>query len=223
MSSRSTWRTVIRGLSEEYGSWKTICTARLSSTVRCRPISRPSRRTTPALGAIWPTMHLRDGRLAATRLADESENLTFAHLEAHVLDRTQQAAVLGPEAHREVLDLHDRLSHGDRPRAQSPRAGRLGSRQLVGVDACRLPAGADGLEPHIGRGALGGREAGSGGGRCNRWEGASGPAASPGSRGARDRACPRPGRLPGVLLCRGASGRRGRRPPARSRQGGPCT
>ncbi len=51
-SSPSVWATVMRGLSEEYGSWKTICTDR----PRLRPvIGVPPRRIRPSLTGARPT------------------------------------------------------------------------------------------------------------------------------------------------------------------------
>src|SRR5258707_894262 len=50
-SSLSAWRTVMRGLSEEYGSWKIIWTRRRSAAVRLLGRTWPSTRTSPAVGS----------------------------------------------------------------------------------------------------------------------------------------------------------------------------
>src|SRR5580704_17368585 len=56
-SSRSIRRTVSRGLSEEYGSWKIIWIARRCAAVRRAPSGAPSSRTVPESGVSRPAMH----------------------------------------------------------------------------------------------------------------------------------------------------------------------
>ena len=75
-------RSVIRGLSDEYGSWKTMCSSRRSGRI-CAP------REVRDVGAVEPdrpggrldaaaAMQFADRRLAAAGLADEAEQLARA-------------------------------------------------------------------------------------------------------------------------------------------------
>ena len=50
-SSPSTWRTVMRGLSDAYGSWKTIWMRRRVARSRFAPSGAPAKRSSPAVGS----------------------------------------------------------------------------------------------------------------------------------------------------------------------------
>ena len=71
--------TVMRGLSDEYGSWKMICMRRRSarsSSPRQREARRAPSKSTRAGGRLdQPQDRAPGGRLAAARLADEPERL----------------------------------------------------------------------------------------------------------------------------------------------------
>ena len=70
--------TVLRGFSDEYGSWKIICISRrsaFSSSPLMSAISRPSNLIEPPVGLHQPQQQPRGGRLAAAGLAHEPERL----------------------------------------------------------------------------------------------------------------------------------------------------
>ena len=71
---------VIRGSSDAYGSWNTICTR------------RPAKRIVPDGRLDEPEHQPRDGRLAAARLPHERERLAARHREGHAVDRVHHAS-----------------------------------------------------------------------------------------------------------------------------------
>ena len=82
--------TVMRGLSEAYGSWKMICMSRRSA----RSSSRVERRDVLALepdlarGRLDQAQDAAAGRrLAAARFADQAQRLARGEVEAHAVDR----------------------------------------------------------------------------------------------------------------------------------------
>ena len=91
----------MRGLSEAYGSWNTICSRRRRA-LRSRLLEvgdrpRPSNRTSPAVGSMQPQEQPAEGRLAAARLAHQAEGL--AALDA-VSDTPLTAWTIGPGRRR---------------------------------------------------------------------------------------------------------------------------
>ena len=107
-SSRSTWRTLMRGLSDEYGSWKTIWTARRSSALRLGPSSRPSKRTVPAVGTNWPTMHLATVVLPHPDSPTSPSTSPRSTLRLTSPTACEPLSVLDPESDRQALDLDER-------------------------------------------------------------------------------------------------------------------
>ena len=85
---------VLRGFSEEYGSWKTICISRLiafSAAPFSRVMSRPSKHDLPGGGLEQPHDQPRRRALAAAGLADDPQRLAALDLEAHVVHRLDRA------------------------------------------------------------------------------------------------------------------------------------
>ena len=120
-------RTVIRGLSEEYGSWKMSCMWRRNFLSSPRPQGRQvdlvavqSKRDASRGGRHGAQHGPADRGLARARLADQTEGLALAYLEADPVDRLHHPGCLGKDAlaaHREVdleaLDPDERvLVHG---------------------------------------------------------------------------------------------------------------
>ena len=87
--------TVMRGLSDAYGSWKITCirrrTARSAALVERRSRSRPRRSPAPLVGRSSCRIAAAGGRLAAARLADQAERLAAADREADAVDRAHDA------------------------------------------------------------------------------------------------------------------------------------
>src|ERR1035438_1977744 len=139
----------MRGLSDEYGSWNTICIARRSSVARLAPSSRPSKRTTPEVGAIRPAMHFA--------------MVVLPHPDSPTRPRTSPSAIRSvtsstarsawPCSERNVTDRSSTSM-----RASAMAASCLSGREHVRVQACRLLAGSDALEADVGRHALRRRE-----------------------------------------------------------------
>ena len=124
---------VMRGLSEENGSWKIICICRRSgrSALRGRratSISAPlsvRKRISPAVGAIARRMQREVVVLPQPRLADQRQRLAAVDGEAHVVDRahladdaTEQAAVDGI-VFAQSADVED-AGHANGRRGRSP-------------------------------------------------------------------------------------------------------
>ena len=86
--------TVIRGSSDEYGSWKMICIRR-RSFAQLVLVDRGKVETVEAdRSGGWftqPDDCAPGGALAASRLAHETERLAAADLEADVVDRLDRA------------------------------------------------------------------------------------------------------------------------------------
>ena len=102
-------RTVMRGLSDAYGSWKTICISLRTSRIsrRFKPVmSRPLKTILPEVGLRQLDQRAREGRLAAPGLADEAEGLAGAYGEVDAVDGVDvpDGALEDPGADREVLD-----------------------------------------------------------------------------------------------------------------------
>ena len=85
--------TVLRGFSDEYGSWKTICISRwraLRSPSCARRCPRP--RTGSPRGRVeQPDQQAGGGALAAAGLADDPERLALDHVEGHAVDGLDRA------------------------------------------------------------------------------------------------------------------------------------
>src|SRR3712207_5900907 len=111
--------TVLRGFSDEYGSWKIICISRrsgLSSPCESLAMSRPSQGIDP------PGDEPCGRRLAAAGLADDAERLAAQEVEAHAVDRfdgpdllAEDQAALDREVLLEVADLHQDVAHAPSP------------------------------------------------------------------------------------------------------------
>ena len=72
------WPTVMRGLSDEYGSWKITCTLRriaFSSAGEAVAISTPSKWIVAGGWLLQPQDQTADGGLAAAGFADEPKRL----------------------------------------------------------------------------------------------------------------------------------------------------
>ena len=138
-SSASACCTVMRGLSDEYGSWKTICTRRRSAA---RALG----------GATWPpTSDLARGRLveaddaaaerglAAARLADEAERLAARDREVDAIDGAQHVDRGLAQAARERVVAAGSASTGRGPRAaaQPPGITARGARRRPPRGGCR--------------------------------------------------------------------------------------
>ena len=102
--------TVLRGFSDEYGSWKIICISRRSafssSPLMCA-ISWPSKLIEPARGLHQPQQQPRGGRLAAAGLAHDPERLAAQARRSRRRRRPappRPGAGREPGADREVLD-----------------------------------------------------------------------------------------------------------------------
>ena len=166
-SSRSTWRTLMRGLSDEYGSWKTIWMARRSSALRLGPSSRPSKRTVPAVGTNWPTMHLATVVLphpdsptspstsprSTLRLTSPTACSRFPCSTPKATDRpsTSMSALDGPALTPAAAPAVLAPPDADSATARHVLQGG----QKFGVEAGRPPAGANRLEGYLGRDAFG--------------------------------------------------------------------
>ena len=121
-------RTVIRGLSDAYGSWKTICISRRTSRI-CAALEA---RDVAAVEDDLPRRRLRQldqrprqRRLAAARLADEAERLAGLDRQVDAVDGVDlsDGALEDPGADREVLD--ETLDAEDLLAASGPLVDRL--------------------------------------------------------------------------------------------------
>ena len=95
--------TVLRGFSDEYGSWKIICISRrsaFSSAPLMCAISRPSNLIEPAVGLHQPQQQPRGRRLAAAGLAHEPERLAAHDVERDAVDGLHRADLAAEEARR---------------------------------------------------------------------------------------------------------------------------
>ena len=186
--------TLIRGLSEPYGSWKTICIRRRAAQQlprRQRDAGRgPRSGSRPALGSMQPQDAAGPRRLAAAGLADEPQRLAGLEREAHAVHRADHAAAprrarLPPhrELLGEVLDLEQRAGASRRVTGQATQwpGSRAVERGLVAPAALGTAWGQRGREA-----AAGARPA-EVGRRARRWRraarpmrlGAAGSASSP--------------------------------------------
>ena len=140
--SASIWPTVMRGLSEEYGSWKMICSARR----RARSCAASSEQQVAALeldrarGRLDQAQYQAGGGgLAAAGFADQRQRLARADIEIDAVDRAHSAVGATEErrADREMLDqpsdAQQRFHAGTRTAASS------GARQHAAV--CARPTG----------------------------------------------------------------------------------
>ena len=112
-------RTVMRGFSDAYGSWKTIWTSRRTGRIwrrLKRVMSCPSKMIRPAVGSSSLMMRAPERRLAAPGLADDAERLALAHRQVdavdrlHLADRALEDARLDREVLDEALDAEDLVS-----------------------------------------------------------------------------------------------------------------
>ena len=70
----------MRGLSDEYGSWKTICMSRRAARIRALENAStfsPRNSTSPEVGSTSRSMQRPGRALAAARLADQRERLAL--------------------------------------------------------------------------------------------------------------------------------------------------
>ena len=154
------WPTLLRGFSDEYGSWKIICISRRSGRMRALREARdvPAVEADRARRRIEQPHHQPRGRrLAAARLADDAERLAPAARSAITSSTAwttpfaaREHALLDREVLRQVLDLDER------------RRGRRGARALGRAAALTLDAELDArsrLRPDLAL-ALGGQVAG---------------------------------------------------------------
>ena len=124
-------RTEWRRLSAESGFWKTICSAATSDATSGRRASagmlRPSISTVPERRLDDSEQRAREGRLAASRLADEPERLARPEHRRDAGERLDVAAVL-VERLREVVDRQQRRRAAvDGPAVAGDRAVSRGS------------------------------------------------------------------------------------------------
>ena len=117
--------TVLRGFSDAYGSWKTICMSRRSARSSSPLIRVMSLAVEPDLavgGVEQPHRHARERALAAAGLADQTERLARIDLEVDAVDRVHRAdLLLEDDAARDREVLLDALQPKER------LAGRLGA------------------------------------------------------------------------------------------------
>ena len=100
--------TRLRGFSDAYGSWNTICSSRRTGrSLRrdSREMSRPSNVIEPSVRSYSRAMHRASVDLPQPGLADQAERLPGAQLEADVVDRVhpRHLALQDPLPDREVL------------------------------------------------------------------------------------------------------------------------
>ena len=101
----------MRGLSDWYGSWKTICSL-LPQRAHAGAIERRALEAQLA-GArlLEPEQRARQRRLAAAGLADDAEHLVLAPLEVDAVERPHDAPA-PPELHLEPARLGQRRDRG---------------------------------------------------------------------------------------------------------------
>jgi hypothetical protein len=94
---------VIRGLSEEYGSWKTICTRREDSLSRRAGAGSPATDTSPLVGVVLPT------RILASVDFPDPDSPTSARISPGRRCRSIPSRALsdtdGPDASRDSHEL----------------------------------------------------------------------------------------------------------------------
>ena len=108
--------TVMRGSSDAYGSWKTICIFARSAASRrafCSNSSSPRSFTEPEVGSISCSISRPVVRLPAARLPDQPERLALRPRSdaGDGLDRSRRRAEQ-PAADRELLHQVGHLEHG---------------------------------------------------------------------------------------------------------------
>ena len=91
-SSPSAWRTVMRGLSDEKGSWKIIWMRRPRGSLALRGERRTRNEELPRRRLVEADDAAAERRLAAARLADEAERLARRDLEVDAVDGPQDVA-----------------------------------------------------------------------------------------------------------------------------------
>ena len=122
--------SVMRGLSDENGSWKIICISRRSarsSAGRSRPISitePPATRMkiSPAVGSMARRMHRAGGGLPAAALADQAQRLPLVDVKVDAVHRADVAHRPLPEA---LPDRKELLQPGDPQQGLLGQGGRL--------------------------------------------------------------------------------------------------
>jgi hypothetical protein len=135
----------MRGSSDAYGSWKTICRSLRRWRMRSAESvvsSSPSSFTEPEVGSTRRTTDFARRRLAAARFADERERLAALDREGDVVHRLdRRPALADPRLGREVVlaQLLDRqegrgLAHG--ATASAVTSGR-GQAPLFGDESMR--------------------------------------------------------------------------------------
>ena len=114
-------RTVIRGFSDAYGSWKTICMSRRTGRICFRlyaVMSAPLKTIFPPVGSVSLMIVRPERRLAAARLADDPERLPAEDTQVdtvhstHLADRVLEHARLDREPLDEALDAEDLVGVG---------------------------------------------------------------------------------------------------------------
>ena len=132
--------TRMRGLSDEYGSWKTICMSRRAWRIRARENASTSSPVEPDLAGRrldQPQDAAAGRRLAAAGFADEAERLASSIVKltsstARTIVRRRKQPALAAEVLDEVADLEERhqrrASRIDRRRAVEVARGVTGMR-----------------------------------------------------------------------------------------------
>ena len=124
-SARRRRPTVSRGLSDPYGSWKTICTLRRKAAARAggsAGSSSPSKPMRPRSGSISSQDQPPGGGLAAARLAHQPERLPAPDVEADAVDGAHRARAAADAP--ETASGPGSASPGPRPRAAGGGAAR---------------------------------------------------------------------------------------------------
>ena len=139
--------TRLRGLSEAYGSWNTICISRRTGRSwrrDRREMSRPSKRDRAAGQVVEPDDAPGQRGLAAPGLADQPERLPGAHLEADVVHRVHprdlalQDALPDREVLLDVLGPRARISPSPGRSPRAPRSAPARSARSCGMArSCR--------------------------------------------------------------------------------------
>ena len=124
---------VIRGLSDENGSWNTICTCRRSGrnlpcgidprSTSVAPSGR--KRISPPVGRKALSTQRAVGGLTATTLTNKGQSFAFVYMESHVVYRTHLAGDLSQDAALNRKELPQPLDFQKRPIARDAGNSRL--------------------------------------------------------------------------------------------------
>ena len=118
----------MRGLSDEYGSWKIICSAPPLGGACAWPAARwPSTSTSPAGRLVEADDAAPERRLAAARLADEAERLAARDRQVDAVDGAQHVDRRACAARRDERGV-EREVHGEAAHLEQRRAGASDTR-----------------------------------------------------------------------------------------------